>query len=91
MAVVVDEPFFDAMDLMEEADHVSNSDIVWVVARFDDSLGVPLAPLSVARTVCTTLESAVQGLTAGQPSNLPEFEDKLSAKVAVTFPPAATV
>lgn len=85
MVVVVDEPFFDAMDPMEEADHVSNSDIVWVVAEFDDSLGVSQTPLVIAKTVFTTLESAVKGLTAGQPTTLPEFEERLSSKTARAF------
>lgn len=86
MVVVVDEPFFDAMDPMEEADHVSNCDIVWVVAAFDDSLGVAQAPLKIAKTVCTTLESAVKGLTTGRPTTLPEFEGKLGSKTAKAFP-----
>lgn len=86
MVVVVDEPFFDAMDPMEEADHVSNCDIVWVVAKFDDSLGVPQAPLGIARTILTILEAAVSGLTAGKPTTLPEFETKLSSKMNEAFP-----
>jgi hypothetical protein len=86
MVVVVDEPFFDAMDPMEQADHISNCDIVWVVAKFDDSLGVSAAPLTVAKTVLTTLENAVKGLTAGQPTTLPEFEEKLDSKTAAAFP-----
>jgi hypothetical protein len=88
MVVVVDEPFFKAMDPMEEADHVSNCDIVWVIARFDDSLGVAEAPLTIANTAFTTLESAVKGLTAGQPTTLPEFEEKLGSKTASAFPGA---
>lgn len=87
MVVVVDEPFFNAMDPMEEADHVSNCDIVWVVAKFDDSLGVAAAPLKIAETIFTTLESAVKGLTSGQPTTLPDFEEKLSSKVGTVFPP----
>ena len=86
MVVVVDEQFFNAMDPMEEADHVSNCDIVWVVAKFDDALGVPQAPLSSARTAYTTLEDAIKGLTAGRPTTLPEFEGKLATKTAPTFP-----
>lgn len=86
MVVVVDEPFFDAMDPMEEADHVSNCDIVWVVAKFDDGLGVPQAPLSIARTAYTTLEDAIKGLTAGRPTTLPEFERKLNNKTLPAFP-----
>ena len=87
MVVVVDEPFFDALDPMEVAGHVSNSDIVWVVTKFDDSLGVGNAELQIVKTVNTTLESAVKGLTAGRPTTLPEFEQKLASKVAPTFPP----
>ena len=87
MVVVVDEPFFAALDPMEEASHVSNSDIVWVVTKFDDSQGVGNSDLKIVRTVNTTLESAVKGLTAGRPTTLPEFEQKLSSKIAPTFPP----
>jgi len=86
MVVVVDEPFFDAMDPMDPADHISNCDIVWVVVKFDDCLGVPQAPLSVTRTIFTTLENAITGLTAGQPTTLSTFEKKLSTKIGAAFP-----
>lgn len=85
MVVVIDEPFFQAMDSMEEADHVSNCDIIWVVTKFDDELGATTAPLSIARTVYTTLESAIKGLTAGRPTTKPEFESKLAKKTARAF------
>lgn len=85
MVVVIDEPFFHAMDAMEEADHISNCDIVWIVAKFDDDLGAGDASISVGRTVYTTLENAVKGLTAGQPTTLPEFEQKLDKKTAPIF------
>lgn len=85
MVVVVDEPFFDALDVMEEADHISNSDIVWVVTRFDDSAENGDAELVIAKTSCTTLEAAVKGLTAGRPTTLPEFEQKLDSKITAIF------
>lgn len=85
MVVVVDEPFFNALDPMEPTDHISNCDIIWVVAKFDDELGVSQASLSITRTFYTKLEDAIKGLTAGTPTTLPEFEEKLAGKTAPVF------
>lgn len=89
MVVVIDQPFFDAMDHMEEADDVSNADIVWVVAEIDDSAGYGSGELKIARTVLTTLEDAVKGLTAGRPTTKLAFESRLAAKIANVFSAAS--
>lgn len=80
MVVVVDAPFFDALDPMSQADHISNCDIVWVIVRFDEELGSPRATLKVDRTVFATLEESIKALTAGTPTTLPAFEAKLRDK-----------
>ncbi|MEN6404368.1 MAG: NotI family restriction endonuclease [Armatimonadia bacterium] len=75
MAVLVDEPFFGALGPMEPADDVSNGDIVWFVVKYiEDSHA---ARLAASFTCVTTLERAVEGLTAGQPVSLPTFEQRI--------------
>jgi hypothetical protein len=86
MVVVIDEPFFEAMEGMKGVDHVSNCDIVWVVVRFDENQEIGRATLNIAHTLYTTLEAAVTGLTAGRPTTLPEFEKKLSTRLAPALP-----
>lgn len=79
MAVVVDESFFDALGDMRPVKHISNSDIVWFVIGFDEKDGA--VTLARRRTVLTTLEDAVEGLTNGLPSSLEEFEAKIQGKI----------
>lgn len=86
MAVVIDKSFLDAMDPMERVDHISNCDIVWIVVSFDEGQEVGKAVLKIEQTLYTTLEDAVKGLTAGQPTNLPEFEAKLSKGLKEALP-----
>ena len=86
MVVVIDEPFFNAMEAMQTVDHISNCDIVWVVVRFDENQGIGRAKLTVAHTLFTTLEAAVTGLTAGQPTTLSDFESKLGLRLAPVLP-----
>jgi len=86
MAVVIDKPFLDAMDRMQEVDHISNCDIVWIVVSFDEGQEVGKAVLKIEQTLYTTLEDAVKGLTAGQPTTLPEFETKLSKSLREALP-----
>jgi hypothetical protein len=85
MVVVVDRPFLDAMDAMETVDHISNSDIVWVVVSYDEASEPGKAKLVIDQTLFTTLDHAIVGLTAGSPTTLPEFEAKLAAKVKPVF------
>lgn len=82
MVVIIDRPFLDAMAPMDTVDHVSNCDIVWVVVGYDEESEPGKAKLCVDRVLYTTLEGSVVGLTAGVPTTLPEFESKLSQKVA---------
>jgi len=82
MAVVVDRPFFDSLGEMDNVFHVSNSDIVWFIVRFDEDVSAGVAKLVVDGVRYTTLERAVEGLTAGAPTSLDAFEGKLRDKLA---------
>ena len=83
MAIVVDRPFFDALGEMDKVGHVSNSDIVWFIVAFEEVPGESKAELVVDEIRYTTLERAVEGLTAGVPTTLPEFEDKIKDKLGL--------
>lgn len=89
MVVVIDRPFLDAMDDMDRVADISNCDIVWVVVAFEQSESAEEAVLAIHDTIFTTLEDAVKGLTAGEPTTLSEFESKLSARAKPTFPVSA--
>jgi len=78
MVVVVDNPFFKSIAPMKRARHISNADIAWFVV---DYYG-PGATLRVADIVLTTLESSVDGLTAGVPVSKDEFEKDLLTYLA---------
>jgi len=81
MALVIDEAFLDALDGLEDhaVDHISNCDIVWLVARYEDQVGS--ARLVRGPVVFTTLEAAVEALTSAEPLTLPAFEARLQAKM----------
>ena len=81
MVVVVDEPFFQAIGPMDCVGDISNCDIVWLVVRFEVMGTSGNAEMSVAGTYFTTLERAVEGLTAGVPTTLTDFESKLLTKL----------
>lgn len=85
MVVVIDRPFLDAMDDMEPVDHISNCDIIWVVVRYDENEVVGKATLVIDQTIFTTLDGSIKGLTAGNPTTLPEFEDRLQGKLSPVF------
>jgi len=80
MAVAVDSGFFGALSPMQAVGDVSNCDIAWFVLDIleeDDSDRAQL----VRNTVhLTTLERAVEGLTAGTPVSREEFERRILAK-----------
>jgi len=79
MAVVVDEAFFSALGSMDDVKEPSNADIGWFVVRY-----VELAKeshIEPAFVRFTTLERAVEGLTAGRPVSLPEFEERIRLKL----------
>jgi hypothetical protein len=79
MAVVVDEQFFASLSPMDEVSDVSNGDIAWFVVAYDQA--ETTARLSPKAVHITTLERAVEGLTAGIPVSLAEFERRIRAKL----------
>lgn len=81
MAVVVDRPFFDALGDMDDVKDVSNGDIIWFVVSFDSRPETARPGVTVDEVRCTTLERAVEGLTAGEPSTLADFENKIRSKL----------
>ncbi len=78
MAVVIDTSFFASMAPMKKAPHISNADIAWFIVNYDG----PRGELRVSDVVLTTLESSVEGLTAGEPITREEFEGELSSYLA---------
>ena len=84
MVVVVDEPFFEALGPMDKVEDISNCDICWIVVRFEDHSANDDARMSIASTQFTTLERAVEGLTAGEPTTLDEFETKMREKLTLS-------
>ncbi len=79
MAVVVDEIFFGELGQMEDAGHLSNADIAWFVMRYQEQAGRTTIEPAFVRY--TTLERAVEGLTAGVPVTQAEFEDRIHKKL----------
>ncbi len=64
---------------------MSNCDIAWFVVGYDeDGARAKLVPTDVH---LTTLEQAVEGLTAGVPVSLESFEERIRAKLAKTGSP----
>jgi hypothetical protein len=82
MAVVIDRAFFDSLGAMDDVRDVSNADIAWFVVRFDEDEAAGTAKLTVDQVRYTTLERAVEGLTAGVPTTLADFEQKIRGKIA---------
>jgi uncharacterized coiled-coil DUF342 family protein len=79
MAVVIDEGFFYELAEMREIASVSNSDIIWFVVGYDlTENGIKLSPRFAYKT---TLESAIDGLTAGQPVSKQNFEERIFDKL----------
>lgn len=79
MAVVVDEPFFTSLGRMDDVKEPSNADIAWFVVRLHRENGA--ASLEPAFHRFTTLERAVEGLTAGLPVSLEQFESSIQDKL----------
>lgn len=80
MAVVVDRDFFIALAPMVNVQDVSNCDIVWFVVDLCEEDGQKRAHLMPGETHLTTLEHAVEGLTAGIPVSKEEFERRILEK-----------
>lgn len=81
MAVVVDTAFFQSMGRMQEVQELSNCDVVWFVVDYAQAgSAVNLIKHSIHYT---TLESAVEGLTAGTPVSLEVFERRIRDKAGL--------
>ena len=80
MAVLVDRSFFAAMGKMRPVKHISNSDVVWFIVRYEQTAAgrFRLVPDDV---YLTTLEDSVEGLTAGIPASLEIFEQRILDKL----------
>ena len=78
MAVVVDESFFGSIAPMKRAPHISNADIAWFIVDYTGRDG----GIEVRDIVLTTLESSVDGLTAGEPLSREAFETELKSYLA---------
>lgn len=79
MAVVIDEAFYAELGHMDTVQHVSNCDIAWFIVGYDEANAA--IRLNRKRLHLTTLESAVEGLTAGSPVSVEEFERRIRAKL----------
>lgn len=79
MAVVVDRGFFSALAPMRAVSDVSNCDIAWFVVDYD--LRGRKATMLLSAVHLTTLENAVEGITAGLPVSLHTFEQRLRGKL----------
>ena len=79
MAVVVDEAFFASLGRMDNVLDVSNSDIAWFIVGFEE--GERTSRLVPRGVRYTTLERAVEGLTAGLPVSLGQFEAEIRGKL----------
>jgi hypothetical protein len=75
MAVVIDRAFWESLGEMREVKEISNCDIVWFVVSFAPSDG--RFALTRHEIHCTTLDSAVEGLTGGTPMSLERFEKQI--------------
>jgi hypothetical protein len=83
MAVVVDRAFFEVLAPMGQVNDISNSDITWFVVDLIEDEAHGVAHLAKGATHMTTLERAVEGLTAGVPVAKEEFERRILSKLRV--------
>jgi hypothetical protein len=79
MAVVVDRSFFEALGPMDHVPEISNADIAWFVVTYEE-IGDEYK-LKRYDVRFTTLERAVEGLTAGRPVSLQEFETRIRTRL----------
>lgn len=73
MAIVIDKSFFDSISPMKEVDSLSNADIAWFIVNYEKEN----RELNLFKTIFTTLESSIEGLTAGKPISKENFEKEL--------------
>jgi len=78
MFVAIDQAFFEWLPPMKAEKHISNADVCWV------SFGLKTSEnpnkLFHHKTVLTTLEQSREGLVAGNPSDITEFEMNILSK-----------
>ncbi|MGH9794959.1 MAG: NotI family restriction endonuclease [Candidatus Acidiferrales bacterium] len=86
-AVVVDEDFFREFTPMEEEQHITNSEIIWFVVRYE--LQTDRFTLIKGFTRMATLKNAIQAVVAAQPIPQPEFEQTLKTKLQARLNAAA--
>lgn len=79
IAVVVDQWFWASLGKMRRVRDISNCDIAWFIVGYDETGGAPR--LSRHAVYLTTLEAAIEGLTAGEPVSLTTFEQYIKAKM----------
>jgi hypothetical protein len=80
MAVVVDEQFYGALGRMECVQDVDSCEIAWFVVAYEEAHS-PNAHLVPSFVRFTTLDRAVEGLTAGYPVTLQVFEQRIRDKL----------
>ena len=73
MAIVIDKSFYESISPMKEVHSLSNADIAWFVINYESET----RELKLYKTIFTTLESSVEGLTAGKPISKEKFEQEL--------------
>lgn len=81
MAVVVDAQFFKAMGKIKTVDEITNCHVAWFVVDYDEDLKLVWDSVHL-----TTLQESVQGLVAGLPVSLPQFEERILAKLSRLSP-----
>jgi len=79
MVVVVDESFFQAMGPMAYENDITNCDIVWLIVGYNEE--GDQATMNLRGFRFTTLDRAIEGLTAGNPVTLNEFENRIREKL----------
>jgi hypothetical protein len=77
----VDYAFFLSMGEMKQVEAISNCDVVWVLVDFVPSPEGGAFTTKVVQEFGTTLESAIEGLTGGQPVSLEEFQERIGGKI----------
>jgi hypothetical protein len=73
IAIIIDKSFYGSIAPMEEINHMTNADIVWFIVDYRGKNN----ELKIVDTIYTTLESSVNGLTAGIPISKDDFEERL--------------
>lgn len=73
MAIVIDKTFYESIAPMKEVNSLSNADIAWFVVNYESNT----RKIKLYKIIFTTLESSVEGLTAGKPISKEKFEQEL--------------